>query len=217
STVAKQVKQPVAKLQILEVQPAVWNGCLGIFEPDQVCIEQAISGFRTSLTDGQTIWIYHLSEDGAQIAQNATASCAKSPIQVNFVPVEREPFAESELDPQIVFQSQVSGDLAGNVQTVALLSDGTLYREQWQFASPPNKTVIKTIPKAEVEAFINRLQQHRFPNFNNIRYLTEAAFADYPTTQLQAPGLSVAYIDLEIESLPADLRSIIADWQEIVE
>lgn len=217
SAVAQQVKQPVAKLQVLEVQPAVWNGCLGIFEPDRACTMQAISGFRTSISDGQTIWIYHLSEDGTQIAQNTTASGAKSPIQVVFVPIEREPFAESELDPQIVFQSRISGDLAGTVQTTGLLSDGTLYREQSQVASAPTKTVIKTIPKSEVEAFSNRLQQHRFPNFNNIRYLTEAAFADYPTTQIQAPGLSAAYIDLEIKSLPADLRSIIADWQEIVE
>ncbi len=216
STVAEQVKQPIAKLQILEVQPAVWNGCLGIFEPDQGCTMQAISGFRTSITDGQTIWIYHLGED-SQIAQNATASGAQKPLQVVFVPIETEPFAEAELDPQIVFQSQLSGGLAGSVQKTVLLSDGTLYREQSQGASEPTKTVIKTIPVAEVEAFKASLQQHRFPNFNNIRYLTEAAFADYPLTQLQTPGVSVAYIDLEIESLPADLRSLIADWQEVVQ
>ncbi len=217
SAVAKQVNQPLAKLQILEVQPEVWNGCLGIFEPDRACTEQAIAGFRTSVTDGQTIWIYHLSEDGAQIAQNATASGATRPLQVVFVPIESEPFPQVELDPQIVFQSQLSGNLSGSVQTTVLLADGTVYREESQGASKPTRTVIKTLPASKVKAFQASLQQHRFPNFNNIRYLTEAALADYPLTQLQAPGLSAAYIDLEMDSLPADLRSIIADWDATVQ
>lgn len=52
--VSQQVNQPLSKLQILEVQPAVWNGCLGIFEPDQVCTQQAISGFRTIIGNGKT-------------------------------------------------------------------------------------------------------------------------------------------------------------------
>ena len=217
SAVAKQVNRPLAKLQILEVQPEVWDGCLGIFEPGRACTEIAIAGFRTSLTDGQTLWIYHLSEDGSQIAQNATASGATKPLQVVFVPIESEPFPQIELDPQIVFQSQLSGNLSGSVQTTVLLANGTVYREESQGTSKPTRTVIKTLPASKVKAFQSSLQQHRFPNFNNIRYLTAAALADYPLTQLQAPGLSAAYIDLEMASLPADLRSIIADWDVIVQ
>ena len=217
SAVAKQVNQPLAKLRVVEVQPEVWDGCLGIFAPGRACTQQAISGFRTSVTDGQTVWIYHLSEDGSQIAQNATASGATKPLQVVFVPIESEPFSEVELDPQIVFQSQLSGNLSGSVQTTVLLADGTVYREESQGASKPTRTVIKTLSANKVKAFQASLQQHRFPNFNNIRYLTEAALADYPLTQLQAPGLSAAYIDLEMASLPADLRSIIAEWDAIVQ
>jgi hypothetical protein len=219
-TVSSDVKQPLSKLQVLEVQPAVWNGCLGIFEPDQACTMQAIAGFRTIITDGQTIWIYHLDEGGSQIVQNTTASGAKKPLQVNFVPIESEPTAESELDPQIVFQSQLSGDFSGAVNKTLLLADGKLYREQSQFnngtMSPTTRTLLKTLPTSEVEAFKNKLDQHRFPNFDGIRYLTEAAFADYPTIQLQVGGITANYIDLEILNLPADLQSIIADWEDII-
>ena len=74
ATVAQQVGQPLAKLQVLEVQPAVWNGCLGIFEPAQLCTEQTISGFRTVISDGQTIWAYYLSEDGNQILPGTVTS-----------------------------------------------------------------------------------------------------------------------------------------------
>lgn len=224
--VSSDVKQPVSKLQVLEVQPAVWNGCLGIFEPDQACTMQAMAGFRTIISDGQTIWIYHLDEGGSQIVQNATASGAKKPLQVNFVPIESEPTAESDLDPQIVFQSQLSGDFTGAVNKTVLLADGTLYREQSQFnqsnqsnngtTSQPTRTVLKKLSPSEVEAFKDSLDQHRFPNFDNIRYITEAAFADYPTIQLQVGSVTANYIDLEIPNLPADLQSIIADWEEII-
>jgi hypothetical protein len=219
--VSSDVNQPVSKLQVLEVQPAVWNGCLGIFEPDQACTMQAMAGFRTIVTDGQTLWIYHLDEGGSQIVQNATASGAKKPLQVNFVPIESEPSAEPALDPQIVFQSQISGDFTGSVNKTVLLADGTLYREQSQFRNgtngTPTRTVLKKLSSREVEAFKTKLNQHRFPNFNNLRYLTEAAFADYPTIQLQTAGGSVNYIDLEIPSLPTDLQSIITDWDAIID
>jgi hypothetical protein len=220
-TVSSQVNQPVSKLQVLEVQPAVWNGCLGIFEPDQACTMQAIAGFRTSITDGETIWIYHLNENGEQIAQNTTASGAKSPVQVVFVPIETEPTAENDLDEQIVFQSQISGDMTGAVNKTLLLADGKLYNERSQFSngtmSPPTRTLLKTLSAKEVEAFKDSLEQHRFPNFDNIRYITEAALADYPTVEFQAGSISATYIDLEIPNLPADLQSIIADWNAIIE
>lgn len=50
-----------------------------------------------------------------------------------------------------------------------------------------------------------------------MRYITDVAFADYPTTRLSAPGVSVDYIDLEIDSLPTNLQAVIADWEAIAQ
>jgi len=215
-TVAQQVQQPMANLTVLEVQAAVWDGCLGIFEPDTFCTQIAIAGFRTIVSDGQTSWVYHLSEDGTQIAQNVTASGAQRPISTLFAPIETERESE-ELAPDIIFQSQLSGDLAGSVQTTALTADGTLYREQSSLRTggAPVRTVIRQLAPAEVNAFQTVLQQQRLPNLNRMRYLTEAAFADYPTTRLEMPGTRVEYIDLEEESLPVSLKNVIAAWQAI--
>ncbi len=222
-TVSAQVDQPLAKLQILEVQPAVWSGCLGIFAPGQACTLQAIAGFRAIVSDGQAVWVYHLSENGDRIAQNATASGALSAVETTFIPLNLEissPDAETRPDAPIVFQSQVSGGLTGFVKTTTLSADGTLYQEESQWrngGAQPTRTVIKTLSPAEVEAFQNQLQQLRFPNFNQMRYLTQAALADYPMTQLQIPGITVEYIDLEIASLPPALQNVIADWQALSE
>ncbi len=220
-TVSEQVDQPLAKLQILEVQPAVWNGCLGIFAPDQACTLQAIAGFRAIVSDGQAVWVYHLSENGDRVAQNATASGALSAVETTFIPLNLEissPNAETRPDAPIVFQSQVSGGLTGFVKTTTLSADGTLYQEEspWRNGSAqPTRTVIKTLSPAEVEAFESQLQQLRFSNFDQLRYLTQAALADYPMTQLQIPGITVEYIDLEILSLPSALQDVIAEWQAL--
>lgn len=214
-TVAQQVQQPITSLNILEVQPAIWDGCLGIFEPNTFCTKIAIVGFRTIISNGQATWVYHLSEDGTQIAQNATASGAENSVSTLFRPVEFEQVPD--LDAEIIFQSQLSGDLAGSVQVTALTADGTLYREQSRLieGEAPTRTVIRQLSPEEVTAFMNVLEQQRFLNLNRMRYLTEAAFADYPTTRLEASGVSVEYIDLAVESLPVSLRNVIAAWSAI--
>lgn len=167
-TVAQQVQQPIASLKVLEVQPATWNGCLGIFEPDTFCTEIAIAGFRTIISNSQTSWVYHLSEDGAQIAQNTTASDAQSPVSTLFAPIEIEPVPD--LAPEVIFQSQLSGDLAGSVQTTALTADGTLYREQSSLRTGgvSMRTVIRQLSPAEFAAFMTVLEQQRFPNLSQM-------------------------------------------------
>ena len=220
-TVSEQVNIPRDRLQIREVQPATWNGCLGVYVPDRACTMIALSGFRVLLSDESTTWVYHLSEDGEQIAQNATASGASASLQISFMPVENVPEADvpeantsEAVDEQVVFQSQLSGDLAGSVQRVVLMTDGRLYREQSEplTGSELTRTLIKTLTVAEMENFRSQLDQHRFPNLHGLRYLTEEAFADYPTIRLQTPYQRVEYIDLAIEQLPIELREIIQLW-----
>lgn len=215
-TVSNDTGQSIRQLKILEVQGAVWNGCLGIFEPDRFCTEIAIAGFRTLISDGQQVWVYHLSEEGSQIAQNATASGAQLPLRVLFTPVDNPPPAIAET---VVFQSQLSGDFAGSVSRVFLTTDGHIYREQTRppGGGTPTRELIKTLSPEALARFQTQLQQQRFPNFNGLRYVTEAVFADYPTTSLQAPGIGVDYIDLEIDKLPADLKAIIATWESLIQ
>jgi hypothetical protein len=223
STVSQQTGKPIAQLKIIEVQPATWNGCLGIFEPDRFCTEIAIAGFRTLISDGQTVWVYHLNESGDQVAQNATASGAKAPpLQVLFTPINPDgSSSDPELDEEVIFQSQLSGDLTGRVQRTVLFSDGRIYRisEQFNPATKPETTreEIKTLTPAQLEAFKTKLNQQRFPNYNRLRYVTEQVFADYPTTELQAPGVSVGYIDLEVDSLPTGLQDIVTTWNQLIQ
>lgn len=213
-TVAEQVNQPIERLEVLEVQAATWDGCLGVYEPDMACTAIAWAGFRTLITDGETLWVYHLNETGEHIAQNGTASGVGNALTVSFAPIDGEP---EPADPQIVFQSQLSGDLAGSVQKTVLTADGKLYREQSRYLDGGQTTreELGTLSPEAVQAFRELLEQHRFANFHRLRYLTEAAFADYPTTRLQTGYVGVEYIDLEVNNLPPDLQAIIAAWNAL--
>ncbi|WP_346290873.1 hypothetical protein [Sphaerothrix gracilis] len=217
--VAEQVNQPIDRLSVLEVQSATWDGCLGVYQPDLACTAIALAGFRTLVSDGQTVWVYHLSEDGEQIAQNPTASGAQLPLLVSFMPVEESLSPDDDLGVEVVFQSQLSGDLAGSVQRTVLMADGQLYREQIRplDGGQPVREQIATLSAEEVDAFRRQLEQHRFSNLNRTRYLTEAAFADYPTIRLQTPYASVDYIDLAIEQLPSDLKAVITLWDDLTQ
>ena len=219
AAVSKQTGQPLSSLQVLEVQPAVWDGCLGIYEPDTACTKIAQPGFRVLIKDGQVVWVYHITENAEQIAQNPTASGGSQSLSVSFIPINPEPSPEDELSADIVFQSQLSGDLSGSVTRLILTEDGTLYREQARpiGGGKPTKEVVRKLGASELEAFRSLLTQQRFENLDQLRYLSEAAFADYPTTQLRTPYAQVDYIDTEVLALPTALREIVEAWSAIAD
>jgi hypothetical protein len=212
-TVAGQVKRPPSTLKVLQVEPAVWSGCFGIFESNQqACTAIAIYGWRVIIGDGQQTWVYHLDLNAEKVIQNKTASGATAAIMTLFLSGQSEGLS---FDRNVIFRSQLSGDLTGSVQSTVLMADGKLYREQSRGGNPPRRTLIKQLRLRQVKAFQLLLEQQKFPNLRRMRYLTQAAFADYPTTRLEIPGVIVDYVDLEKESLPAALQQVIVAWEKL--
>ncbi|MBW4514216.1 MAG: hypothetical protein KME11_03210 [Timaviella obliquedivisa GSE-PSE-MK23-08B] len=217
TTIAKQVRAPIATLRITESKAATWDGCMGIYEPGRACTFIAIPGWRIIVAGAKQSWVYHINQDGTQIAQNATASSSMVP---SFATADESPYGQPESN--IVFRAIEAGGLAGRVTERVLTSDGTLYRQvkqpnQGQAGSSGNPqgvapVIEKRLSKNQVQQFQQLLEAQRFPNLNNLRYLSDAAFADYPTLTLQGMGSSVEYIDLEIDRLPTALRSVIQAW-----
>jgi len=221
AAIAKQVRVPVATLRIAESKLATWDGCMGIYEPGRFCTQIAISGWQMIVAGAKQSWVYHISEDGDRITQNTTAS--GSGLVPTFATADESPFGQPE--PNIVFRSIEAGGLAGRVTERVLTDDGTLYRQVRQ----PNQgqaissrypqgvapVIEKRLSKSQVQQFQKLLEDQRFPNLNNLRYLSDAAFADYPTMTLQGLGRSVEYIDLEVERLPVALRSVIQAWNRL--
>lgn len=212
TAIAKQVRVPIATLRITESKAATWDGCLGIYEPGRACTFIAIPGWRVIVAGAKQSWVYHVNQDGTRIVQNATASSTLVP---SFATADESPYGQP--DSNIVFRSIEAGGLAGRVIERVLTADGTLYRQMRQPNQTPAITPVieKRLSKSQVQQFQQLLAEQRFPNLNNLRYLSDAAFADYPTLTLQGMGSSVEYIDLEIDRLPTALRSVIQAWNEL--
>ncbi|MEX0272254.1 hypothetical protein AB3R30_24350 [Leptolyngbyaceae cyanobacterium UHCC 1019] len=210
-TVARQVRVPASRLRIAAVQSATWDGCLGIFKPGQACTKIALSGWQVIVTGGDRSWVYHLDEAANRIAQNATASGSLGKLVPSFMPEQNQPMLEAN----VVFRSIVSGDLAGRVMQVTLTNDGVMT----QLISAPNirsrPVVVKRLSPQQLKQFQQVLEARRFRNFNDLRYLSSAAYADYPTTLLQAKEGTVQYIDLETKNLPLALRQMIQAWKKL--
>lgn len=212
-TITQQANVPAVTLRITEAQPKIWDGCMGIYEPNQACTRIAISGYRVIVAGENQSWVYHVSEDGSRIVQNATASGSRGNLVPSFIPTDGQP--TDQLDENVVFRSAVSGGLAGTVSERVLLADGTVYRQVsgLNVPQPSDPVIEKRLSPQQVQEFQQVLQQQRFPNLDGLRYITDAAFADYPTTILQAMGSQVEYIDLEQDNLPQSLQVILEAWE----
>lgn len=214
ATIARQANVPANTLRVIESQPRTWDGCMGIYEPGQMCTMIAMSGYRVIVMGNSQSWVYHLNQDGSMIVQNPTASGSGTQITPSFVPTEGQPPLPPE---EVVFRMTISGSMDGRVTETTLTSDGTLYRRSTGMlaAEVVEPTVIKRLSQRELQQFQRLLEQQKFPNLDGMRYLTDAALADYPTTVLQAMGSTVAYIDLEQAHLPQSLQTVIAAWNRL--
>lgn len=213
--VSKDTRITKSQLKITEIKPADFDGCLGIFRPNQLCTKILIQGWQAIITGPNSTFVYHLSQDASRIAQNDTASGAKIAVRVSFElfgGIENIP----KLEPDVILKSTVSGDFTGRTTTVTLTSDGNIT----QFTIAPNirsrPVVVKTLTPQQVEQFKKVLENRRFPNFNGLSYLTSAAVADFPTTTYQSQDTVTHYISLEQNSMPRSLQQVINAWEKII-
>ncbi len=226
--VARETNTQSGKLRITEVRAKTYDGCLGIYRPNQACTKIAIQGWQAIVTTpvgeaysrNETLrerndnrsYIYHLTQNAEKIVQNQTASGAKRKINVSFGTFGTiSPLAVNE-----VFSSSTSGDMTGRMMRIVLTQDGKITRYQSSPTARFAPVVIKTLSIARLNAFQKTLANRQFPNLNGLTYLTSAALADYPTTTYQSQATATQFIDLEKQSLPKSLRQSIATWESLI-
>ncbi len=207
--VAKDTNTLARNFRITEAKAQEYNGCLGIYRPDQACTAQVIPSWQAIITGPKQTFVYHLSQTGEQIVRNETASGAKRDINVSFI----ESGMTSSIVPPEIFRSLSSGGLTGGTTSLVLTQDGKITRYTSSLTGKIAPVVIKTLSASQVNAFQKMLDDRQFPNLNGLSYTTSAALADYPTTTYQSQYTTVQFIDLEKKSLPRSLQSIIATWE----
>lgn len=211
-TIAEDENVSSSAVRVVEVREATWDGCMGIFEADQACTQIAIFGWQVIATDDDRSWVYHLSQDGSRIVQNPTASGTEGGLIPGFIP----PGQSDNQGASIVFYSVESGGLAGMMTERLLTSDGVLYRQSGRFNSPVSEPVVEArLSPEQVEQFRQVLLEQRLPNLDQMRYISPASLADYPTITLKGLGSTVEYTDLEMDNLPPALQTVIRTWENL--
>ncbi|MGG6293396.1 hypothetical protein ACQ4M4_03145 [Leptolyngbya sp. AN02str] len=213
-TIASQVGVPAGRLRITETQRATWDGCMGIYEPDQACTMIAIFGYRIIVTDSNQNWVYHINQNGDQVVQNAIASVRHNRFMTTFIP-EGNNIDPSPITEPIIFRSSVSGGIGGFRTEKVLMASGILRTQTLRLNMPTGEVTERRISLEEVAEFQQLLEAQRFPNLNRMRYITDAAFADYPTTVFEGMGSQVEYIDLVQDDLPPSLQNVITAWERL--
>ncbi|ESA33341.1 hypothetical protein N836_21890 [Leptolyngbya sp. Heron Island J] len=235
-TVAQQVQQPVENLQILEVQAATWDSCVGIAEFGVTCTQETIPGFRVLVNDGpkdqvgnlqrdswpehrefQREWVYHLNEDVSEIIQNTTASDEKGRTATWF---RRSLERPEDLAPQVVFQTRARNDFAGNIYITTLTADGTLSRELIS-SNPDDNAALEVIPSRQVShsvatEFGMLLERKNFSNLDQMSYTNEDQYLATHGTFTLINYETVVEITAENEDLPADLQTILEAWETLI-
>jgi hypothetical protein len=226
--VAKDIKVQAGKLRVAEVRAKTYDGCLGIYRPNQACTKIAIQGWQAIVTspvgeaysrnetlrernDNRT-YIYHLSQNADRIVQNETASGAKRKINLSF-----GIFGGIAPPDTIVFGSKTPSNNmdAEEVRTI-LTQDGKITRYRASRIGRYAPVVIKTLSIARLNAFKGTLANQQFPNLNGLSYLISTAPDDYPKTTYESQSAATQFIDLDKQSLPKSLRELIASWESLI-
>lgn len=62
---SRQVGMPAEKLKITDYTKKTWpDGCLGIPRPNELCTQALVQGWRITLSDGRSDWVYRTDRQG---------------------------------------------------------------------------------------------------------------------------------------------------------
>jgi hypothetical protein len=62
---SRRVGIPVEQLKVINYKRKIWpNGCLGLPKTDEVCTQALVEGWRITLSDGRSSWVYRTDLEG---------------------------------------------------------------------------------------------------------------------------------------------------------
>ncbi|MBE9061918.1 hypothetical protein [cf. Phormidesmis sp. LEGE 11477] len=230
-TAAKDTQQPATSLQILDIQPVVWDsGCLGISTPDVACTQAQVPGFRAIVANGPranlgyaseepgpTEWIYHLSEDGSQIVQNTVASETKAYVGTFFSNLEVVMPASSPFNSRIVFQSIAYSFVDGTTYFRTLTADGEVWIEMRDTRSNQliETIMLRPVSVDEVADFEKLLTQQQFSDFDHIHYINENPMSAIDGAEFIIASRTTVGISAGERGLPDNLQAVVKAWRTI--
>ncbi|MBD2212340.1 hypothetical protein H6G27_21075 [Nostoc linckia FACHB-104] len=205
------------KLQVVESNQRTWrNGCLELPQPDELCTQALVPGWRVVISNSQRKWVYHTNQTGSIVRFNETASqIAGGNGSGIFQPV---PIPNSELPPpldqNVVFRQISTGGIAGRTYETVLLNDGSLIQVRVGDANDSERKVRRVSP-IRLQQFQQLLATAKFGEFKNLSYPAPSGAADYITYTLSSQEGTVKYNNISQDQIPKNLRTVIKAWNRL--
>ncbi|QIR41051.1 hypothetical protein HCG51_33140 [Tolypothrix sp. PCC 7910] len=205
------------KLQVVESNQRTWrNGCLELPQPDELCTQALVPGWRVVISNNQRQWVYHTNQTGSIVRFNENASqISEGNGSGIFQPV---PIPNSELPPpldqNVVFRQISSGGIAGRTYETVLLNDGSLIQVRVGDANNSERKV-RWVSPIRVQQFQQLLATAKFSEFKNLSYPAPSGAADYITYTLSSQEGTVKYNNISQDQIPKNLRTVIKAWNRL--
>lgn len=225
---SRQTGIPAKKFQITEAVPKDWpDGCLGLANPGEMCIQTVISGWRVTLSNRTRRWVYRTDAQGKvyrlEPAYRSTRPGNAKPNAPAHRPtsskLKPETIPVSELPPRIpgdvVFQAIATGGFAGRTTQTTLYRDGKLVHSWLQADGTPQQSTTHQLSPAQVQNFQTLLQAHSLQPFHRQAYPANPGSADFFTVTVTSPTAIVRYADIIQEHLPVDLKTVVQAWNDL--
>jgi hypothetical protein len=211
--VAYLTKIPVGKLKVIQSNQETWpNGCLGIDQPDQICTQALVPGWRIVVSDGSKTWIYRTDRNGRVLRLEPRKISDAGTIKPTQIPTSELP---APLQKDAIFQAIASGGITGRTFQTTLLKDGRVLQATVNPNGTTSPTQIKRISAQQLRQFQQLLDQQQFSQFNRLNYPAPNGAADYITVTLTSKSGITRYADIVQNDLPESLRKIIQGWNQI--
>lgn len=203
------------KLKITQYSQQTWpNGCLGITEPDQLCTQALVEGWRVVLSHEDRTWVYRTNASGSVVKLEPAANQGKDNSRLKPVQIPT-----SELPPAltqgIVFRAISSGGIAGLTYETVLMNDGQLIRVRMGDANDSNRSVRRISPQ-QLREFQRLLQRQSLARFNRLSYPAPSGSADFITVTITTSTGTTRYADIVQNNLPQPLLQVVQAWNQII-
>ncbi|PIG90533.1 hypothetical protein CSQ79_26250 [Gloeocapsopsis sp. IPPAS B-1203] len=78
--VSQRENIPVSKLQVTALSQETWSdGCLGMAQPDEFCTQALVEGWRVSVSDGRSTWVYRTDSLGRVVRRETLQNTSNLP------------------------------------------------------------------------------------------------------------------------------------------
>ena len=211
---SRRLNVPISQLNIVQAKPQTWNnGCLDIFNSDEVCSAALVPGWRVVVGAVDQTLVYHTNASGSVLRLNEKASeiADNDTLTPVSIPASELP---PPLNANVIFRQISSGGLFPRTYETVLLSDGRLIRYQIGDANDSQRQVWRISPQ-QVRQFQQLLEKKKLREFRNLSYPAANGSADYITYTITTNEGTVRYNDVSQNNLPKNLRTVIKAWNQI--